>query len=231
MNSIQISGGVDSLALLFSLRGMWQDSIVMWVNSGAAYPDTVAWMARVREMVPNFMEVRGDQPKAIREHGYPVDVVPLGRSLWGEYLSNKPLTTKYQFGPDCCRRSLWEPMLRTCMALGVTDIYRGQKNVDRLKSPIRDGFKDEATGITYHFPLQDWTRAQVWEYVEEMCPSWIPEYYRLGESSSHDCWDCTGYLVDNGPRIRNLPEQQRTVVDSRLATWRTDVMEELNVGR
>ena len=36
-NVIQISGGIDSMALLFYLRGLWDDSIVMWCDTGAAY--------------------------------------------------------------------------------------------------------------------------------------------------------------------------------------------------
>ena len=66
-NAIQVSGGIDSLALLFNLRGLWDDSIVMWGDTGAAYHDVETLMDDVRQLVPHFLHVRGDQPGVTRQ--------------------------------------------------------------------------------------------------------------------------------------------------------------------
>jgi 3'-phosphoadenosine 5'-phosphosulfate sulfotransferase (PAPS reductase)/FAD synthetase len=228
MNAIQISGGVDSLALLWRLKPQWQDSVVMWVDGGASYPETRRWMERIADLVPHFYTVAGRQPRVIAEYGYPADVVPVKYSRQGDLLYGKQ-PVRYQSYFDCCARSLWWPLSCACVALGINTVYRGQRKDERRKAPIADGYIDDM-GITYRFPIQDWTKEEVFAYVRENCSELMPPYYALGELTSRDCWNCTAYLDENGPRIRNLPPERRQVVEERIAQWKQHVAEEMSHG-
>lgn len=223
--AIHFSGGLDSLAILFHMRPWTPDLHVFWVNSGAAYTSTVEMMNRVRGIVPNFHEVQGAQPAIVRSGGWPVDVVPVrftraGRAVHGTQ------GTVFQSYLSCCERSLWEPMRLAMLAHQVTDVYRGQRNDDKRKAPVASGTRDH-DGITYHFPLEDWTRAQVLDYCRCECPDLIPAYYAAGESTSRDCWNCTAYLDDNVARIAYLPDHERTQVEAVLQEWKIAVREDL----
>lgn len=228
MNAIQISGGVDSMALLWLLKSKWDESVVMWANSGAAYPETEQRMERIAEMVPHFRVVYGNQPTVLLNHGLPVDVVPIKFSAHGEALFG-PQPRRYQSYLDCCRRVLFEPMRAACLAMGVDTIYRGQRASDERKAPITSGHVDEF-GVRYLFPLERWTREQVFKYVRANCPDLLPGYYDEGEVSSRDCWNCTAYRNDNVKRVQSLPVGQREYVEGRLAQWRKDVQEEMAYG-
>lgn len=221
MKALHFSGGIDSLALLWLMRAQWPELHVFWLNSGAAYPQTVAYMARIRHLVPHFHEVLGAQPFSIRHFGWPVDAVPVHATREGRALHGTAGRV-FQSYLQCCSRSLWEPMRLAMAAHSVTDVYRGQRQDDRRKAPVRSGVTDEF-GVTYHFPLEDWTREQVFAYCRSECPDLIPDYYAAGEASSRDCWNCTAYLDDNVARIRALPPQRRVIVLEVLRDWRAEV--------
>jgi 3'-phosphoadenosine 5'-phosphosulfate sulfotransferase (PAPS reductase)/FAD synthetase len=87
--------------------------------------------------------------------------------------------------------------------LGITTVYRGQRNGEDYKSPIRDG--QSADGITYRFPLQDWTEAEVWRYLRQQGVE-IPEHYGATRKSL-DCWCCTGYLDAKLDQLHYLQAQ------------------------
>lgn len=228
MNSIQISGGVDSMALLWLLKSKWPESVVMWANSGAAYPETEERMARIAKMVPHFRVVHSSQIKVVAEHGLPVDVIPVKFTVQGDAIFGLQ-PDRYQSYVDCCRRVLWEPMHRACVAMGIDTVYRGQRGDDERKAPISSGFIDQY-GIKYLFPLERWTRAEVFKYVRAQCPDLLPPYYDAGEVSSRDCWSCTAYRNDNVQRVKALPPGQREYVEGRLAVWKQHVMEEMAYG-
>jgi 3'-phosphoadenosine 5'-phosphosulfate sulfotransferase (PAPS reductase)/FAD synthetase len=214
MDALHFSGGMDSIACLWKLRDQWDDLTVMWCNTGAAYDDTLGLIRRVERLVPHFREVSSDQPENVRRCGFPADVVPVRITPFGRILHD---TRGVQFRPyyECCSNNIWTPLLRATQELGAKTVYRGQRKSDTRKAPISSGFVDEA-GVRYVFPLEDWTREEVREYVRDNCPHLLPEYYEHGEDSSHDCWDCTAYLDDNALRISNLPSERRSVVLHRL---------------
>lgn len=98
-------------------------------------------------------------------------------------------------------------------ALGVTHIIRGQRNEENYKSTIRDGHQED--GFTYHFPLQDWTEQQVFDYLKEQGIK-IPKYYEY-TNTSLDCWNCTAYLDAKIGQLRYMkkyhPEKYELVID------------------
>lgn len=213
-NVISFGGGKDSLALLYLLEPIWGDSVVVWCNAGAPYHETVEQMKRVRNMVPYFLEVKSDVQGFIRANGFPVDVVPsLSTRLASVGVAGSE-QVKYCSTLECCASNLWMPTMHAVKALGATTVYRGQRTQDSIKSRVVNGQTIE--GITYRFPLQDWTDQMVIDYLGDR----LPAYYREGEQSSRDCWCCTGYLAHNAKRIQSLPTEQKRIVVSVLTDLR-----------
>jgi 3'-phosphoadenosine 5'-phosphosulfate sulfotransferase (PAPS reductase)/FAD synthetase len=220
MKVLQFSGGIDSLAcleLLKNERGLH----VVTVSTDGSYPERDAYLKMVADRHPHipFMTIMSDRD--LKEYGHPVDVVPMRYTGLGNMIEDTPV--KYQSAFECCARGFWYPMMDTMIRMGATEVFRGQRRDDLLKSPIKDGHVEGP--ITYRFPIYDWTRGQVAHYVKVNCPDLVPEYYST-ELTSRDCWDCTAYLRDNAARIRNLPHEQRIKVSDILAEWRRDVNEE-----
>lgn len=189
--ALHFSGGKDSLACLHLLRDEWDSLAVVWMNTGAALPETLEQMQGIRDMVPHFIEIKSDQPADIAAHGYPTDVysfshTELGRSMGVAHAN------LWRPGYACCANNLWAPMADAMMDMGITHIVRGQKDCDRRKAPIRNG--DVIDGITYLLPLQDWTDEQVIQYLNDAGIE-LPAHYAYG-ASSMDCWDCTAYLYE-----------------------------------
>jgi 3'-phosphoadenosine 5'-phosphosulfate sulfotransferase (PAPS reductase)/FAD synthetase len=224
-NAIQVSGGIDSLALLFHLRALWDDSIVMWGDTGAAYDDVIDLMDRIRRMVPHFLCVRSEQPELIAEWGHPVDVVPVSHTRLGELIFGKqPIV--FQSYLDCCARARFQPLERAVRECGVQVVYRGARNDEHRRARIEHGQKN-AAGVTHLFPLRDWSRERVFEYMRRTAPDFIPAYYAQGEKTSRDCWSCTAYRDDNVARVEHLPQPRRELVESILDQWQAIVQAEM----
>lgn len=222
MDALQFSGGKDSLACLYLLRERWADPdfCVVWVNTGASYPEVETFVRSFTGV--RMVEVPSNQPEFIEKHGFPSDVVPIAYTEVGHSIGLKSpfLVSDYL---SCCAANLWRPMSEAMTRLGVTTVYRGQRNDETRRSPIVDGHVEN--GITYRFPIHDWTEERVFEYLREVGAP-IPAYYKT-EKSSRDCWSCTAYLDENRERIANLPSEQREVVMGRLAMIRSAVSEVL----
>lgn len=216
MKALQFSGGLDSLAVLFLKRREWDDITVMWCNTGAAYPETERLMVRIQKLVPHFMEVKSDKAKWEELNGTAVDMVPERHTLLGQMIFGP--ATRYASNLHCCASNLWLPMVKAVLELKATTVYRGQRANDVAKSPIRSGHVD-ASGVRYEFPIENWTREQVWSYCSDVCNEYIPHYYFLGENSSHDCYDCIAYLDENTRRLRNLPSDLKPSVMQKLAEY------------
>jgi len=220
MKVLQFSGGIDSLAcleLLKNERGLH----VVTVSTDGSYPERDDYLKMVADRHPHIPFLTVKSNRELEDFGHPVDVLPMRFSKLGAMIEGTPV--KYQTAFSCCSRGFWEPMAETMVRMGATEIFRGQRRDDAIKSPILDGHVEE--GITYRFPIYDWTRGQVAHYVKVNCPDLVPAYYST-ELSSRDCWDCTAYLRDNMARIQNLPHEQRVKVADILAEWRRDVNDE-----
>lgn len=199
---LQFSGGKDSLACLFLLRDYWQSLIVLWVNTGAAFPETLEQMAMVRELVPNFLEIKSDQPAQIAKFGNPTDLVswwdtPLGRSL------DSSRITRAQTPTSCCKENIWVPMHEATMRLKPTVVIRGQRNAEQRKGPVRDGMVYE--GVRYWFPIEDWSDNDVYAYLREVGVPLPANYDYM--NTSLDCWSCTAYLDENAGKFTYMKER------------------------
>jgi phosphoadenosine phosphosulfate reductase len=220
MKILQFSGGKDSLACLYLLKKEWDTLNVVWVNSGAAYEETLDYMKYWRARLPNFIEVTGNQPQQIAEEGWPSDIVPINDTTFGRNFveSDRPKIQSYL---NCCSNNIWYPMSDFINRAGVTHIVRGQRAADDRKSGIKNG--DIIEGIKYDFPIYSWSDNHVFEFLKDE-GAYIPEYYFKGEKTGRDCWDCTAYLEENKVRIDNLPADRRAIVCGRIEKIRDAIM-------
>lgn len=185
--ALQFSGGRDSIACLYLMRPYWDRLTVYWTDTGSAYPETMGLMALVRDMVPNFAVINGQQPQVIAQHGIPTDILPASSTPMGVTGSGKGELMQDRY--SCCLRSIMLPMHSRMMQDGVTLIIRGQKNADRLKSIVRSG--DVLDGIEYLFPIESWDSRQVMDYLRaENAP--IPRFYEV-LNSAPDCMNCSAW--------------------------------------
>ncbi len=221
---LQFSGGKDSLACLLLLQDRLDEITVMWADSGDAFPETLQQMEIVKSLCPHFVVVNGNQPEVIKQFGYPADILPVKNYVQVQHLTQQS-HIKIQPFIECCQHSLLVPMHEKTLELGATMIIRGQKLVDKMKSPVRNG--DVIDGITYCFPIEHWTDAEVLEYVSKS--SLLPAHYDIANTSM-DCMHCTAYLAENAWKLNYLNEhypQQAQEVKTRLHIIRDEVMKDM----
>jgi 3'-phosphoadenosine 5'-phosphosulfate sulfotransferase (PAPS reductase)/FAD synthetase len=211
---LQFSGGKDSLACLYLLKDRWSEIQVVWLNSGAMLPEAVTYMEGIKRMVPHFLEVQARQ--TIEQRGWPTDIVPTrstpsGLLATGQWPKDSP-TPLFQSRFDCCAATIWQPLRKAMQDVGAKVIIRGQKLSDPMRSPIVHG--QVVDGIEYQFPLADWTDADVERYLESQHVSTVSG--SCMPNSSLDCWNCTAYLDESGPKLKYLkahhPQKHRHVM-------------------
>lgn len=212
--ALQLSGGRDSIACLYLLRP-WLDRItVYWCNTGAAFPETIALMEKVRAMAPRFVEIDGRQPDVIAQFGLPSDIVPATHTPLG-LMAEGEMRQLIQDRYSCCANAIMLPLHQRMVADGVTLVIRGQKNADKLKATIRSGAVD--LGIEYLFPIEHWSARQVMDYLRaEGAP--IPRFYEVMDSAP-DCMTCSAYWETGAAKyLKRYHHPAYLDVQSRLNT-------------
>lgn len=185
--ALQCSGGKDSLALLHLMWPFWDKLTVYWLDTGDSFPETEARMADIAAKVPHFERIQGYQPQVIAQFGIPSDLVPAAATPMGIAATGQGVLMQDRY--SCCMRSLMLPMHEKMVADGITLIVRGQKNADRMKSPLRSGAVEN--GIEYLFPLEEWDDTRVYQYLR-MNDIELPRFYEH-MNGSPDCMHCSAY--------------------------------------
>lgn len=222
--ALHFSGGKDSLACLHMYRHRWNDMYVIWVNTGAVYPEMQAYMDKWKSILPHFVEVKTDQPGNIKEKGWPVDVLPVNNTPLGGIISGND-GQMMQAYTDCCSYNIWFPLHEATLKLGVKEVIKGQRLDDKYKSVARNGTVFQ--GLKYIMPIEDWTEDEVFRYLD-IIEAEIPPGYNEGEKTGRDCWDCTAFLGDNQRRIRNLPEDRKLEIKRRLGIIKKSIDDQWN---
>lgn len=197
MVALQFSAGKDSASCLKLLQPYLDQIIVLWANSGNAYPETVTYMDEIYSRVPHFVEVIGEQPVWTLTYGMPVDVMPVSASSFSGKMHGREVPLLQPFN-QCCAHNLWEPMAKWMIENQITGLIRGQKNCDALSPPFKSG--DVLGGIEFFHPIEDWTNEKVFEFLG----NGVPDSYKRGLPSSLDCMSCTAYVKENKGRLADL---------------------------
>lgn len=190
--ALQVSMGRDSLACLYLLKeaGLLDRVTVYWVNTGDAFPETLAIAEQVRALVPFFEEIAGNQPAVIEAFGIPTDI--LSRSCTPIGVMCGQSAVRMQDTYSCCGRVIMQPMHERMLADGVTLIVRGQRADDSHKAPVASG--DWENGIQYLFPVENWTDEDVDAYLAKVGAPRNACYDYT--TSAPDCMSCSGWWSD-----------------------------------
>lgn len=205
---LNFGGGKDSLACLYLLQHWWDRITVLWGNMGDPFPETVTLMKRVREMVGNFVEARGNA-RAATEHVYPVDLLPIRATALGRMFEPEgaQITLRSRF--ECCAENLFLPVGQATKDLGATLVIRGQRDSETLRSPLRDGVALQ--GVELCLPIQDWSEADVFAYLALEGVE-LPRSYEYTKTSL-DCMHCTAFGEEAHGRYRYLAEHHPEVAN------------------
>jgi len=176
---LQFSGGKDSLAVLELCRPYLDKIIVAWVDTGGNFPHVADFVYKVMADVPRFTVVRPSEPQGLSfmKHGFPVDIIPV---------INKS-RLKIQPWVECCNRLKWEPMEAFVKESGATLVVNGQRNDEEMTNGWTNG--TIVKGITYCYPLDEWTEEEVFAYLREQNVV-LPVHYGMVKDSL-DCYSCT----------------------------------------
>lgn len=188
--ALQFSGGKDSLALLYLLRGVLDRLTVYHTNTGDQCPETAAVVSQVRQWVPNFVEIRSDVRRWRAENGDPTDLLPASAHTLGVAygMSSQRLTCRF----DCCFNNLMRPMHERMIADGVDAVIRGTKLCDTGRVPA-----EGATGFyDVLLPLKHWSHQDVFDYLRSVGAPENPIYDTFAGISAPECFSCTAWWDD-----------------------------------
>lgn len=189
--AFQFSGGRDSTAALHVLRLLWDKMTIYTLNTGDAWPETLRVTDAMEQLVGReFTVIRSDAPAYWRVMGNPSDVVPTGRTPMGLLVNGgAPISDRFA----CCTANIMRPMHERMAADGITLIVRGTRAADYEVPPVLSGERDDQ--FEYLYPIEDWSDAQVAEYIEHhQLP--VSPVYAAGAPHGSDCLHCTAWWDD-----------------------------------
>jgi len=207
--ALMFSGGKDSLACLHLVKDYLDKTIVVWVNTGANFPEIEQMMREIKAIVTHFHEIKTDQPSSIKANGYPVDVVPVNYTKLGQSVTSiKDFKLRSYF--ECCAENFWIPCDAEMRKLGVTGVIRGQRNSEAHRAPIKSGYVEN--GIEYHLPIESWSDSEVIDYLRSKDVI-INERLSMAHSSL-DCWNCTAYMAESSERFKYIKKHHPSKYES-----------------
>jgi 3'-phosphoadenosine 5'-phosphosulfate sulfotransferase (PAPS reductase)/FAD synthetase len=199
--AIAFSGGKDSWALLWLNEKRLSSLPVIWVNTGKAYPETLAMITKARGMCGEFHEVITDQEGNTQRSGLPADIVPVNWTVMGQSITSKKAITVQPY-ISCCYQNITGPLAAKARELGVTHLILGQRSDEGHRAPYPSGTVTE--GLVNLFPLEGWTERDVFDFLAMKMP--IPPHFWI-KHSSLDCYDCTAFTAESKDRLALTKER------------------------
>lgn len=186
---VSLSGGKDSVAVLHLCRP-WADRItVVFCDMGDMFPHVRPYVERLTDLWDFKLEVVESEPP---RHALPSDIVPTWSTPFADWFlpeCSKP-QTQIISGIDCCNATLWQPLDKAIKEMGVPLVIRGSKGTDEHISVPSGTVID---GIEYLNPIESWTDANVYWYLQDYGIE-LPMQYQVGVNHSLDCMKCTAWL-------------------------------------
>ena len=177
------SGGKESVVLKHLLSPLAERIDFVWVNTGVALPHMETF---VRSQ--GVIELHGNQTARFAQWGLPVRIAAMSHTQAGRVErepKNRLMTSDWY---SCCYEVRCAPIRDYMKAHGITLFIHGQRFEDNF-----DVVGHGSLGMERAQPLWDWTKADVYNYIEEHALE-LPEQYRQGCSESFECWNCTGFI-------------------------------------
>lgn len=220
--AVQVSGGRDSVAMLYALRPWWDRLRVYHLDTGDRFPELAALMDRIAADV-SVEAVRSDAHAVHNALGLPSDLVPVDNEPIGRMVSGKVLALQSRY--SCCWQTIMAPMHQRMLQDGVTLIFRGQRATDFSAEPVADGTMID--GVELAFPIHQWTDAQVDAYVDTLGLP-MPAFYAEGMRTTPDCMHCTAWMGDGRlPYLRRHHPEVAVTVESRIQFIKAAIQDQL----
>jgi phosphoadenosine phosphosulfate reductase len=195
--ALQFSGGKDSLALLYVMRPWWKKLIVLWGNAGDSFPEIVQQMETIKPLVAEFHEIKGHAGKG----ALPVDLLPMRSTAFGRAVEPEATGTELRSAIDCCFENLWMPLSNAVRSLGITLLFRGQRNSEYYRAPVTTGSVDPS-GARIVLPLAQWSLTDILDYLKTQGIE-LPKYYDY-MSGGPKCMHCTAWAHEQRGKLAYL---------------------------
>jgi len=214
--SLALSGGKDSTAAAYLLRRHWHRIRFYHLSTGDLLPEVQDVVRELAGILPNLTIVHSDVAGWISAHGLPSDLVPHSAHAVGQLMSEGPrVVSRY----DCCFAGIMNPLYQRIRRDGHTLLIRGTKRADMNRLPMRSG--QMLDGIELLLPLEDWSDADVMDYLREVgapVSTAYQHFTNLPECATCSAWWNEGraaYLRERHPALfERYRERMAMVLDA-----------------
>lgn len=162
--ALSVSGGKDSLAVVYLLRPFLDRITVYHMDTGDLLPEIQEVVEHVKGFAPNFVHIRGDVDAWMAQNGMPSDLVPYQAHEVGRVTGQEKsrLVGRYQ----CCFANLMWPITERIFADGNTLLIRGTRKSDMPRVPAPSGAVMD--GMEFWNPIEYWSRDDVMSYLRSV---------------------------------------------------------------
>lgn len=210
--ALAYSGGKDSLACVYLLRDYLDKVCIYHVDPGDELPEVRDAVAAVEAMVPHFVRVTTDVKDWISRHGIPSDLLPHAAHQLGQAMGEGRVRLSARY--DCCHANRAGPLYERIRADGNTLMISGVRGDDMRVMPSHDG--DLLDGMEVYYPLEGWSAADVFAYLDHVGAALPPFYPELEHGM--DCAGCSAWWSERrGAYLRKAHPDAYRLYQERLA--------------